>query len=97
MDIEPDTKNLYVINHDATNVSENIEVFKVVEDQDGIPTSLEYLKSLKSSELTKKWFGALNSITVINENQYYVTQFVPQPAKPVADENTPSKGSQLLD
>lgn len=73
MDLEPISKNLFVINHDATSLSENVEVFKVLEDEDGIPTSLEYLKSLKSAEFTKKSFGTLNALTVINQNQYYIT------------------------
>jgi hypothetical protein len=45
MDLEPVSKNLFVVNHDAASVSEKIDVFKVVEDSNGIPSSLEYMKS----------------------------------------------------
>jgi len=54
---------------------ERIEVFKVNTHENDFPTSLTYMHSIMSDELTKKAYGILNSLAIIEPNVFYITQF----------------------
>lgn len=73
MDVEFSSRQLYVINHDLLGRSERVEVFKVIENSEGVPISLDWLHGISSEKMTNLTFGTLNSIFVISPNNFYIT------------------------
>jgi hypothetical protein len=63
-------KTLYVINHPGKGTGERIEVFEI-----GVKDNKITLKYLRSLLFEKGWNNVFNSITVISENEFYLTQF----------------------
>ena len=74
---------LYVINHAYDRGGERIDVFDIItteesHDGDGIPTHLDYKYSITSDWMKKVLNGALNSLTVVEHNKFYTTQYLPE-------------------
>lgn len=66
MSIEKEMRHLYFINHDLKLKQEKIEIFKINENKNGVPVSLDHVESMSSDEMTKKVFGSLESIFAIS-------------------------------
>lgn len=54
-------------------------MFKIRTDADDIPIGLDYQYGITSDWLNKQAMGVLNSITVIEKNKFYVTQYMEKP------------------
>ena len=86
MDIHYASKSLYVVNHAMKMGGERVEVFNVNTDQNDIPTSLTYSHSIISQEMNEKYNGILNSISIIEPNVFYITNFNDKPKPPFGPE-----------
>ena len=64
---------LYALNHANKQGGERIEVFQININN----KTLSYLFSITSESLDKIGYFSLNSITVVNENTVFATQFIP--------------------
>lgn len=84
--IRKEDDELYVINHAYEKGGERIEVFDILTNDDddsdpdnAVPTSLRYKHSITSDWMKKEMNGILNSLVVVEQNKFYVTQYLPFP------------------
>jgi len=83
--IRKEDNTLYVVNHAFEKGGERIDVFKIITDGEGdddndddIPIRLDYQYSITSSWMKKELNGVINSIVVVEENKFYITQYLPK-------------------
>ena len=85
--IRKEDRTLYVVNHAYEKGGERIDVFRIITDDDididdDIPIRLDYKYSITSDWMKKELNGIINSIVVVEENKFYITQYEAEPHKP---------------
>jgi hypothetical protein len=85
--IRKEDRTLYVINHAYEKGGERIDVFRIIttdddDIDDDIPIRLDYKYSITSDWMKKELNGIINSIVVVEENKFYITQYEAEPHQP---------------
>lgn len=75
LDVHHGSKTVYAISHVMGHGGERVEVMQVNTDSEDIPTSLTYLYSITTEEMNQRFYGNLNSLSIIRPNLFYISMF----------------------